>query len=90
MKPFFLIVHLIVALMLTGLILLQNSKGGLASGLGSGEFYRTKRGAERIIFTATFVAATVFLLTSIANILIHQTQPYECSKKRQIPLLAGS
>ncbi len=71
MKPFFLIVHLIVALMLTGLILLQNSKGGLAGSLGSGEFYRTKRGAERIVFTATFVAATVFLLTSIANILIH-------------------
>ncbi len=71
MKAFLLIIHLGSALTLTGLILLQNSKGGLASGIGSGEFYRTRRGAERIVFRATFVAALVFLLTSIANILVH-------------------
>ena len=70
MKPVLLIIHLVFAVTLAGLILLQNSKGGLASGLGSGEFYRSKRGAERIIFTATFVVAALFLITSIANILV--------------------
>lgn len=70
MKLALLIVHLVLAVSLAGLILLQNSKGGLASGFGGGEFYRSKRGAERIIFTATFVLAALFLITSIANILI--------------------
>ncbi len=70
MKLALLIIHLLFALALAGLILLQNSKGGLASGLGGGEFYRSKRGAERIIFTATFVVAALFLITSIANLLV--------------------
>lgn len=70
MKTVLLIVHLVFAASLAGLILMQNSKGGLASGLSAGEFYRSKRGAERIIFIATFVTAALFLITSIASILV--------------------
>lgn len=70
MKTALLIVHLIVAVSLAGLILLQNSKGGLSSGVGAGDFYRTKRGAEKIVFNATFILMVLFLLTSIANLLL--------------------
>ncbi len=70
MKQFFLLIHILVAVALVGLILLQNSKGGLASGLGGGEFYRTRRGAERVVFTGTIVLAVIFLLTSVANLLV--------------------
>ena len=63
-------VHILVAITLIGLILLQSSKGGFGGGVGGGEFYRTKRGAERIVFSATIVSAFVFLVTSILNVVI--------------------
>ena len=71
MKIALLSIHAIVTICLITLILLQNSKGGLQSGVGSGEFYRSRRGAERIVFIGTIVFGTVFLLTSIANLLVH-------------------
>lgn len=71
MKLFFLIFHMLVAVALGGLILLQNSKGGLGSAFGGSlEHYRTKRGAERVVFTATIVLVGVFLITSIVNLVI--------------------
>jgi len=69
MKTFLLIIQLITALSIIGLILLQNSKGGLTSGVG-GEPYRTKRGAEKIIFTATIACGCLFLIISIINLLV--------------------
>jgi len=71
MKIFLIIIQIITAISLIALILLQNSKGGLGGGLGSGEFYRSKRGAERIVFTSTIIFAALFLLTSIANLIVH-------------------
>lgn len=59
----------IFAVVLVGLILLQNGKGGLSSGVSS-DTYRTKRGAEKIIFIATIVTAIIFLSISIANLLV--------------------
>lgn len=59
----------IFAVALVGLILLQNGKGGLSSGVSS-DTYRTKRGAEKIIFIATIVTAIIFLSISIANLLV--------------------
>jgi len=71
MKIFLLIIHLVVTIALVTLILLQNSKGGLSSGLGgTGEFYRSRRGAEKLLFTATIVTAGLFLITSMLNLII--------------------
>lgn len=70
MNPVLGVMHILVAVTLIGLILLQSSKGGLGGGMGGGELYRTKRGAERVVFGATIIAATVFLLTSILNVVI--------------------
>jgi preprotein translocase subunit SecG len=70
MKLIILFVHIIVTVSLIGLILLQNSKGGLGGGLGNGEFYRSKRGAERIVFTSTIVLSVLFFITSIINLLV--------------------
>lgn len=69
MKPVILAIHLIVTISLIALILLQNSKGGLGSAFGGGEWYRTKRGAEKIVFIATIIAAVAFLATSMATLL---------------------
>ena len=70
MKTFILIIHIIIAIILIGLILIQNGKGGLGGGLGSGEMYRSKRGAERIVFAGTIVLSVIFLITSLMNLMV--------------------
>ena len=70
MKSVLLVVHVLVTISLVTLVLLQNSKGGLSSGLGAGEFYRSRRGAEKIVFSGTIVVAVLFFITSILNLVI--------------------
>lgn len=64
------VIDILLAITLIALILLQNSKGGLGSAFGGGEVYRTKRGAEKIVFTSTIVVATLFLITSLLTVAI--------------------
>lgn len=70
MKLALFTVHLIISIGLISVILLQSGQGGLGSAFGGGELFRTKRGAERIVFIATIVASVVFLLTSITTLLV--------------------
>lgn len=64
------IIQSVLALLLIGLILLQQ-RGTVLGGAfgGANEFYGTKRGAERMIFLATIVCATLFLGLALANLL---------------------
>lgn len=71
MKVVLLAVHLLIALGLITLILLQGSGGGLGSAFGGGELYRSKRGAERVVFIGTIVLAVLFFVTSLINVLLH-------------------
>ena len=64
------ILDILLAVTLIGLILLQNSKGGLGSAFGGGDVYRTKRGAEKIVFTSTIVVAFLFLVTSLLTVAV--------------------
>ena len=68
MKTILLGFHIIITIVLVSLILLQNSKGGLSSGIGGG--YRSRRGAEKIIFTATISISILFLITSLLNLAV--------------------
>ncbi len=70
MKIALLIIHIIITIMLITLILLQNSKGGLQSGAGDGQMYRSRRGAERIVFIGTITLAAVFFVTSVINLIV--------------------
>lgn len=71
MKVILLILQVLLSGTLMALILLQSSKGGLGGGLGGGQLYRTKRGAEKLIFTSTIVVAVLFLLTSLINVAVN-------------------
>lgn len=62
--------HILVAVGLIALVLLQSSKGGLGSAFGGGEVYRTRRGAERVVFTGTIVLSVLFLITSIITLIL--------------------
>lgn len=68
------IVQISLAALLVTAILLQNKGTGLGGIFGSGEgnIYRTKRGAERIIFIATIVIAVLFFGASLASILVRR------------------
>ncbi len=70
MKIILLSLHIIITVILITLILLQNSKGGLQSGIGDGQMYRSRRGAERIVFVGTILFTVLFFVTSIINLVI--------------------
>lgn len=64
-------VQIAISIILIILIAIQERGAALGSSFGGGgEFYSTKRGMQKKIHYATIVAAAVFLLSGILNILI--------------------
>lgn len=71
MKLIVPIIQIIVSAVIIGLILLQAKGVGLGKAWGgSGEFYKSRRGVEKIIFYFTLIMAGVFLFTSILSLLV--------------------
>jgi len=65
------ILIIIVAILLIITIILQNRGSGLGAAFGGeGNVYMVKRGAEKVVFWATIVLASLFLGLGIARILI--------------------
>ncbi len=61
-----LIIHLMVALALVGVVLLQRSEGGaLGMGGGGGGGFMTGRGAANVLTRTTAILAACFFATSI-------------------------
>jgi protein translocase SecG subunit len=63
--------QIVVSVLLTISILLQNRGAGLSASFG-GDFggYYTKRGMEKFLFGASIVLAVIFLGLSIVNIYL--------------------
>jgi preprotein translocase subunit SecG len=78
MNTILLIVHLLIALSLVGVILLQRSEGG-ALGIGGGGFggMMTGRSSANLLTRTTAVLAAGFIATSLllAIIATHQSVP---------------
>jgi preprotein translocase subunit SecG len=71
MKTLIQIFQIIIPVLLIAVIILQARGTGLGSAWGGGgESYRSRRGAERILFGATILLAVLFFLISIINILV--------------------
>lgn len=71
MKTILNIAQLVIAVILIILILFQNrgaSLGGVFG--GEGNVYRTKRGAEKVLFISTIVLAVLFLGIALVNFII--------------------
>ncbi|MBM4402482.1 MAG: preprotein translocase subunit SecG [Candidatus Cloacimonetes bacterium] len=65
------IIHVLVSALLITAILVQAKGVGLSTAFGGGgEVFRTKRGAEKIIFILTIILAVLFAATSIANVVL--------------------
>ena len=62
---------IIISLVLTALVMLQSRGGGLGSMFGGGgSVYQTRRGVEKSIFNMTILFSVVFLLISLATVII--------------------
>ncbi len=71
MRTVVYILQIVVSVLLMAAILIQSRGSGLGMAFGgTSTVYRTKRGAEKIIFRATIVLAILFLLISVTHLFI--------------------
>lgn len=72
MKPILIVFQLLINILLIGAIALQAKGTGLGSSImgGSGEFYSSKRGVERIVFIGTIVLAGLFAILSLSLLIL--------------------
>jgi preprotein translocase subunit SecG len=65
------IVQIIVSLVLIGVVLLQTRGSGFSATFSSDtSIYRTRRGVERTLFNVTIGLAVLFVLVSIASVIL--------------------
>lgn len=73
MRNILIIIQLVVSVSLIGLILLQAKGVGLGNSAifgGSGEFYSSKRGVEKLVFIGTVILTVVFAILSAVLLLV--------------------
>lgn len=74
MEQVVLVIHLLIAVALIGVVLVQKSEGGLGGlgGGGGGGFggLMTSRGSANLLTRTTAVLAGLFMLTSLALVMI--------------------
>lgn len=70
MKQTLLMIQAVVAVLLVGTILVQARGKGLSRAWGAGQSSFTRRGLEKVIFRATFVLATIFVIISVLSLFI--------------------
>jgi len=70
MKSLISIIQIAVSVSLIFLIVLQAKGVGLGRAWGGGgEFYKSRRGVEKIVFNFTIILIVIFLVTSILSLL---------------------
>lgn len=60
--------HLVLAALVVGAILLQPGESGVFGGTGfmsGGENFHTRRGLEKVVFRATFVLLAAFIVVNL-------------------------
>lgn len=71
MKTFLTVFQIVVSALLIITILVQEKGVGLSSTFGGGgEFYRSRRGIDKILFVVTVVLSVLFMGTAIAFIFV--------------------
>jgi len=73
MHIFLLVAQIILSFLLVGAILLQAQGSGISPVLGGGgEHYHTRRGIEKVLFGFTIIGIVLFVVLSIANVMVLQ------------------
>jgi len=68
------IIQIVLAVLLSTAILMQSKGTGLGGVFGGGDanIYRTKRGAEKVLFISTIVIGILFFATAFASVLLRR------------------
>lgn len=70
MKTAISLIQIILGILLVLVIIIQQKGSGLGSSFGGDlSFYRTKRGAEKLLFYATIALAFFFILSSLIGLM---------------------
>lgn len=70
MKPILSLIQIILAVLLILVIIIQQKGSGLGGSFGGDmSFYRTKRGAEKLLFYATIAISLAFILSSLIGLM---------------------
>lgn len=65
------VIQIVISVLLVVAILLQQQGSGLGAAFGGdGNTFRTKRGLEKSLFTATIVLAVLFLGSGLASLIV--------------------
>lgn len=71
MKPVISLIQIILGILLMLVIIIQQKGSGLGTSFGGDmSFYRTKRGAEKLLFYATIGLSVAFILSSLAGLAV--------------------
>lgn len=71
MRSYLIIFQIVVSILLVLTILMQEKGVGLSATFGGGgEFYRSKRGVDRLLFIATAIFSILFIFIGIAFIFV--------------------
>jgi preprotein translocase subunit SecG len=73
LKTFLNISEIVIGVVLTILIVMQQQGSGLGSMFGNvgGESYRTKRGAEKLFFNLTVIFIVIFVVNGLAIAILN-------------------
>lgn len=71
MKAIVYLLQIVVAVLLVLVIIIQEKGSGIGASFGGDlSFYRTKRGAEKLLFYITIFLSSVFILLSLVGLVI--------------------
>ncbi|MBU1031619.1 preprotein translocase subunit SecG [Patescibacteria group bacterium] len=69
MKVAISLIQITLAILLILIIIIQQKGSGLGSSFGGNMgFYRTKRGAEKLLFYATIVLSVAFIISALVGL----------------------
>lgn len=71
MNPVIALIQIILGIILILVIIIQQKGTGLGTAFGGDlSFYRTKRGAEKLLFYLTIILSSVFILLSLVGMIV--------------------
>lgn len=71
MRQFLSIFQVVISILLILVILFQEKGVGLSATFGGGgEFYKSKRGIDRVLFIITVALSILFVLTAVSFIFV--------------------
>lgn len=89
METILLVLHLLIAIFLVAIILLQQASGGALDGLGGGGSSAgvlNSRGKSNLMTKTTAVLATLFIISSISLSIYYRNPAHKAKSILEVPV----